>query len=173
MEIKRGDAWLEVLGCGMVRGEVLKNFGIDPERYNGWAFGFGLERLAMISMSLPDIRLLWSGDERVKKQLMLDQPFQEVSKFPPITRDISFIVKKGFVPNEYFDVIRDIGGDLVEEVKLLDHYEDAEKFGADRESYTYRVVYRSNERTLVKEEVDVLQDKLVKDTADRFGAEIR
>lgn len=173
MEIKRGDAWLEVLGCGVVRGTVLANFGIDPEKYTGWAFGFGLERLAMISTSLPDIRLLWSEDPRVKKQLVLGQPFVEVSKYPPITRDISFVVKKGFVPNEYFDLIRDIVGDMAEEVKLLDHFENPAKFGADRESYTYRIVYRSTERTLVKEEVDVLQVKLVAETVTRFGAEIR
>lgn len=173
MEIKRGDAWLEVLGCGVVRGSVLANFGIDPEKYTGWAFGFGLERLAMISTTLPDIRLLWSDDERVKKQLVLGQTFQEVSKYPPITRDISFVVKKGFVPNEYFDIIRDIVGDMAEEVKLLDHFENEAKFGADRESYTYRVVYRSTERTLVKEEVDALQEKLIEETVARFGGEIR
>ncbi|PIR88257.1 MAG: hypothetical protein COU10_00155, partial [Candidatus Harrisonbacteria bacterium CG10_big_fil_rev_8_21_14_0_10_45_28] len=55
----------------------------------------------------------------------------EVSKFPPITRDISFIVAKDFIPNNYFDLIRDIGGDLVEEVTLLDKFENTEKFGAD------------------------------------------
>jgi phenylalanyl-tRNA synthetase alpha chain len=173
MEIKRGDAWLEVLGCGVVRMSVLANFGIDPEKYTGWAFGFGLERLAMISTTLPDIRLLWSEDPRVKKQLVLGQPFQEVSKYPPITRDISFVVKKGFVPNEYFDLIRDIVGDMAEEVKLLDHFENEAKFGADRESYTYRVVYRSTERTLVKEEIDALQAKLIEETVARFGGEIR
>ncbi|MEK7608809.1 MAG: hypothetical protein AAB495_04485 [Patescibacteria group bacterium] len=173
MEIRRGDAWLEVLGCGIVRGSVLANFGIDPERYNGWAFGFGLERLAIISMSLPDIRLLWSEDSRVKKQLVLGEVFQEVSKYPPITRDISFVVKKGFVPNEYFDLIRDVVGDMAEEVNLIDHFESEAKFGADRESYTYRVVYRSTERTLTKEEVDVMQDRLVRETVARFGGEIR
>jgi phenylalanyl-tRNA synthetase alpha chain len=173
MEIKRGDRWIEVLGCGVVRGSVLANFGIDPEKYTGWAFGFGLERLAIISMTLPDIRLLWSEDPRVKKQLVLGQPLQEVSKYPPITRDISFVVKKGFVPNEYFDLIRDIVGDLAEEVKLLDHFENEAKFGPDRESYTYRVVYRSTERTLTKEEVDVLQAKLVEESVVRFGAEVR
>lgn len=173
MEIERSNRWIEVLGSGVVHPAVLRNFGVDPEVYNGWAFGFGLERLALLSMNLPDIRLLWSQDPRVKKQLKLDHTYVEVSKYPAITRDISFVVSKGFVPNNYFDLIRDIGGDLVEEVQLLDTYEDAEKFGPDKVSYTYRIVYRSNEKTLLSKEVDALQDALYKQTAEQFGAKLR
>ena len=94
MEIEVDGRWVEVLGCGVVKGSVLDKLGVDSSKYTGWAFGFGLERLAIISMALPDIRLLWSEEPRVKKQLKLGQKFQEVSKFPPITRDISFIVSK-------------------------------------------------------------------------------
>ena len=83
-----GARWLEVAGAGVVKGSVLEKFGVDSSKWNGWAFGPGLERLAMISMELPDIRLLWSQDERIKKQLKLGQKFQEVSKYPPIARDI-------------------------------------------------------------------------------------
>lgn len=173
MEIDKDGKWLEVLGSGVVKGSVLKNLGVDPDVYNGWAFGFGLERLAIISMELPDIRLLWSEDERVKKQLKLGNKFKEVSKFPPITRDISFVVSKDFVPNNYFDLIRDIGGDIVEEVKLLDKYENADKFGADKISYTYRIIYRSNERTLLTTEIDPIQDKIYQETKKQFGAEVR
>src|SRR3989344_209260 len=124
MEVEIGGRWIEVLGAGVVRGTVLKNLGVDPEEYNGWAFGFGLERLAIIGMDLPDIRLLWSNDPRIKKQLKLGNKYIPVSKFPPITRDISFVVSNDFVPNNYFDLIRDLGGDLVEQVELLDKYEN-------------------------------------------------
>lgn len=171
MEIEIQGQWIEMLGSGMARKSVLTNFGLTG--YHGWAFGFGLERMAIVSMQLPDIRLLWSQDPRVTKQLKLGNKFVEVSKFPPITRDISFVVDKGFVPNNYFDLIRDIGGDLVEEVKLLDTYEDAGKFGSDRVSYTYRIVYRSNERTLRTEEVDALQGEIYKQTANQFNAVLR
>ena len=173
MEIDRDGKWVEVLGAGVVRGSVLKNLGVDPDIYNGWAFGFGLERLAIVSMELPDIRLLWSQDERVKKQLHLGNKFKEVSKYPPIIRDISFVVDKSFIPNNYFDLIRDLGGDLVEQVELLDKYENAEKFGDGKVSYTYRIVYRSNERTLTTEEIDPIQDKIYKQTAEQFKAELR
>ncbi|MEK7501037.1 MAG: hypothetical protein AAB642_02845, partial [Patescibacteria group bacterium] len=173
MEIEREDKWVEVLGSGVVKGSVLDKLGVDSKIYNGWAFGFGLERLAIVSMSLPDIRLLWSQDERVKRQLKLGSKFKEVSKFPPISRDISFAVDKSFVPNNYFDLIRDIGGDLVEEVQLLDKYEDAGKFGADKISYTYRIIYRSTERTLTTAEVDPIQEKIYAETAAQFGADLR
>src|SRR3989338_11694644 len=127
----------------------------------------------MVSMGLPDIRLLWSQDERVKKQLKLGNQYKEVSKFPPITRDISFIVDKSFIPNNYFDLIRDIGGDLVEQVELLDKFENAEKFGQDKVSYTYRVVYRSPEQTLKIEEVEPLQNRLYQETKKQYNAELR
>ncbi len=173
MEIEKNGAWLEVLGSGVVKGSVLEKFGVDSSKWNGWAFGPGIERLAMVSMELPDIRLLWSDDQRVKKQLKLGNKFKEVSKFPPITRDISFVVDKSFVPNNYFDLIRDMGGDLVEQVELLDKYENVDKFGKDKISYTYRIVYRSNERTLTTEEIDPIQAKIYSETAKQFKAELR
>ena len=173
MEINKDGKWLEVAGAGVVKGSVLEKFGVDSSKWNGWAFGPGLERFAMISMELPDIRLLWSQDERIKKQLKLGQKYQEVSKYPPITRDISFVVSKDFVPNDYFDLIRDLGGDLVEQVELIDKYEDSNKFGSDKVSYPYRIIYRSMERTLKSEEVDVIQDKIYHETAGQFNAELR
>lgn len=173
MEIKISDRWIEVLGAGVVRKIVLKNLGVNPEEYNGWAFGFGLERLAILSMDLPDIRLLWSQDERVKKQLRLGNKYKAISKFPPIIRDISFVVDKKFIPNDYFDLIRDLGGDLIEEVELLDKYSNSKKFGADKISYTYRIIYRSNDKTLLSSEVDKIQEKIYSKTAEQFNAKLR
>jgi phenylalanyl-tRNA synthetase alpha chain len=173
MEVEINGQWVEVNGAGVVKGSVLEKFGVDSSKWTGWAFGLGLERLAIISMELPDIRLLWSVDDRVKRQLKLGNVYKDVSKFPPITRDISFVVNSDFIPNNYFDLIRDIGGDLVEEVTLLDKYENAEKFGAGKISYTYRIVYRSAERTLTTEEIEPLQQKVIEETKKQFGADIR
>jgi phenylalanyl-tRNA synthetase alpha chain len=171
IEVKVNGEWVEILGAGMVKPSVLSKMGI--EGYNGWAFGFGLERLAILSMKLPDIRLLWSDDERVKKQLVLGKEFVEVSKYPPIVRDISFIVGKDFVPNNYFDLVRETAGDLVEEVALIDKYENDEKFGADKMSYAYRVTYRSIARTLTSAEIDELHKKLEAVTTQSYGATVR
>ncbi|MBX4195638.1 hypothetical protein KW796_01625 [Candidatus Parcubacteria bacterium] len=173
MEIDKNGKWVEVLGSGVVKGSVLEKFGVDSSKWNGWAFGFGLERLAIVSMELPDIRLLWSDDERVRKQLKLGQKFKEVSKFPPVIRDISFVVGKDFVLNDYFDAIRDIGGDQVEEVKLIDKYENAEKFGEGKVSYTWRITYRDLNKTLTNEEVNRLHKKVEEMTAKDYGGVIR
>ncbi len=172
MEAEINGQWVEMLGCGMARKSVLKNFGL--EGYHGWAFGFGLERLAIASMELPDIRLLWSDDPRVTAQLKLGKKYKEVSKYPPIVRDISFIVQNDFVPNNYFDLIREtVGESIVEEVKLLDKYENEKKFGKDKLSYTYSITYRSRDKTLTNAEVDALHKKLEEETKKVYGAEIR
>ena len=60
--------WLEILGCGMIHPEVLKSGGIDPEKYSGLAFGFGLDRLVMLKYNIDDIRLFNSGDSRFLEQ---------------------------------------------------------------------------------------------------------
>jgi phenylalanyl-tRNA synthetase alpha chain len=171
IEVDVHGQWIEIMGGGMPKKSVLKKMGL--EGYNGWAFGFGLERLAIISMELPDIRLLWSTDERVVKQLKLGNKFVEVSKYPPIVRDISFIVSKNVALNNYFDLVRDIAGDLVEEVALVDTYENAEKFGADHVSYAFRITYRSLDRTLTAAEVDTLHKQLEEATVATLEAKVR
>lgn len=173
MEVDIDGNWVEVVGCGVVKGSVLEKLGVDSSNYTGWAFGFGLERLAIVSMELPDIRLLWSVDPRVTKQLKLGQKYEEVSKFPPVVRDISFIVKNDFVPNDYFDFVREIAPGLVEQVELLDKYENAAKFGEGKLSYAYRITYRSLDRTLTNEEIDELHKKLETETVKNFAAQIR
>ncbi|MCI0633016.1 MAG: phenylalanine--tRNA ligase subunit alpha [Actinobacteria bacterium] len=60
--------WIETMGAGMVHPTVLENVGYDPERYTGFAFGGGYDRLAMIRFGIPDIRLLWEGDVRFLEQ---------------------------------------------------------------------------------------------------------
>jgi phenylalanyl-tRNA synthetase alpha chain len=175
MEIDKdgNGSWVEVLGAGVVKGKVLDNLGVDSSVWNGWAFGFGLERLAIISMELPDIRLLWSQDERVKRQMKLGQHFKEVSKYPPVVRDISFIVDRDFVPNNYFDLVRDVIGDMAEEMTLVDKYENEEKLGVGKVSYAYRITYRSINKTLTNDEVNALHAELEAATVKNFGAKIR
>ena len=163
--------WVEMLGSGMARESVLQNMRLTG--YHGWAFGFGIERLAMTSMELPDIRLLWSNDERVKRQLALGKKYNEVSKYPSAVRDISFIVSKDVAVNDYYDMIRDIGGDLIEEVKQIDSYENPEKFGVGKISYTFRIVYRSLERTLTGEEANAIHDKIRAKTEEELKAILR
>ena len=62
------EGWIELLGCGMVHPNVLRNCGIDPEDYSGFAFGFGVERIAMTKFGIDDLRLLYENDVRFLKQ---------------------------------------------------------------------------------------------------------
>ncbi len=68
VDIMGENGWLEVLGCGMVHPNVLKNVDIDPERYMGLAFGMGVERLTMLYYNVDDIRLFFDNDLRFLKQ---------------------------------------------------------------------------------------------------------
>jgi phenylalanyl-tRNA synthetase alpha chain len=63
-----GSGWMEILGSGMVDPRVFTACGIDPKRYTGFAFGLGLDRVAVLKYGLPDLRLLFSGDERFLRQ---------------------------------------------------------------------------------------------------------
>src|SRR4051812_18218153 len=65
---KLGKDWLEIAGCGMVHPQVFETVGYDPEVWTGWAFGFGIERIAMIRYGINDIRLFYENDMRFLKQ---------------------------------------------------------------------------------------------------------
>src|ERR1041385_4676671 len=65
---RMGKEWLEIAGCGMVHPQVFENVGYDPEVWSGWAFGFGIERIAMIRYGITDIRLFYENDLRFLRQ---------------------------------------------------------------------------------------------------------
>ncbi len=64
----KNEGWIEILGCGMVHPQVLRNCGIDPEEYSGFAFGLGLERVTMRRYTIDDLRLFYENDVRFLKQ---------------------------------------------------------------------------------------------------------
>ncbi|PLX45044.1 MAG: phenylalanine--tRNA ligase subunit alpha [Hyphomicrobiales bacterium] len=77
IKIGEGDEWLEILGCGMVHPQVLRNVGYDPEIYQGYAFGMGIDRLAMLKYGMPDLRAFFNSDLRWLKHYgfsVLDVP---------------------------------------------------------------------------------------------------
>jgi len=67
-KITKGTGWLEIMGCGMVDPNVLKNTNIDPKKYSGFAFGMGIERIAMLLYQIPDIRMFYENDIRFLEQ---------------------------------------------------------------------------------------------------------
>jgi phenylalanyl-tRNA synthetase alpha chain len=66
--ITKGTGWLEIMGCGMIDPNVLKNCGIDPDEYSGYAFGMGIERIAMLLYQVSDIRMFFENDIRFLQQ---------------------------------------------------------------------------------------------------------
>src|SRR3989344_5595531 len=173
MDMMFNGDWMEVNGAGLVHPQVLKNFGLDPEVYNGWAFGFG-DRLSMVKMGIPDIRILWSDDPRITGQFKdINSKYKEVSKYPETSRDISFVIDKSINLNNYYEIVRDFSENLIEEVKLIDEFENDGKFGGHRKSYTFRIVYRSPERTLTNEEINVIQEQIRGKTRQDLNAVFR
>ncbi len=67
-KITKGTGWLEIMGCGMVDSNVLKNVNIDPNKYSGFAFGMGIERIAMLLYQIPDIRMFYENNIRFLEQ---------------------------------------------------------------------------------------------------------
>ena len=67
-KITKGTGWLEIMGCGMVDPNVLENCGINPKEYSGYAFGMGIERIAMLLYQITDIRMFFENDIRFLKQ---------------------------------------------------------------------------------------------------------
>lgn len=80
-KIAKGKGWMEVLGCGMVHPNVLKASGINPDEYQGFAFGFGIDRMAMLKYGIPDLRTFFEGDIRWLKHygfIPLDIPAMNI-----------------------------------------------------------------------------------------------
>ena len=178
LEILWNGEWIEVLGSGLVNPKVLFLLGLQQEEYNGWAFGFGLDRLAKIKMNIPDIRILWSDDDRITRQFKsINSTYCEVSKYPPVARDISFIAEATLALNRFYELVRDCGfhqnEDIIEEVVLLEKFANDSKFGVGRVSYSFRINYRSRVRTLTNDEINEVQENVRQKVGLLLGGQLR
>ena len=177
---KQDDGWLEVLGCGVMQPAILQSSGVTtaiPSNTKAWAFGLGLERLAMVLFDIPDIRLFWSNDNRFLQQFEniptigdlggdsnkewkgILPKFVPYSKYPPVFKDIAFWLPSdgSFHVQDLNELVREFAGDLVEEVVLVDEFTHPK---TKKTSNCYRITYRSMDRSLTNNEIDRLQEKL-------------
>ena len=155
---------IEVFEAGLAHPDVLRNCGIDPEKYSGLALGMGVERLIMARKSLPDIRLIRSTDPRVTKQMTNMEKFKNVSDQPAISRDMSYVVDKNDSEEDICEDIRNVFGDksdLLEEVKILERtpYEKLPEVAKERlgmkenqDNVLVRIILRHPDKTLTKKE---------------------
>ena len=197
MEIFFNGAWLEVFGCGVIRHEIMDACSppLVAGQTNGWAFGLGLERLAMVLFDIPDIRLFWSEDTRFLEQFSKHKEdleksggkfkkikFQPFSKYPPCFKDVAFWIPPqsevngakaaapAFHENDFCSLVREVAGDLVENVQLLDSFTHPK---TQQVSKCYRILYRSLQRTLENEEIDKLQSQVREQIQTRLGLKLR
>lgn len=175
LEILYNDNWLEIVGCGIMRQEIVQKSGAVDRI--GWAFGLGLERLAMRLYNIPDIRLFWSNDAGFLHQFKVDDfnariQYKPVSVYPSCTNDLSFWLPEdgSYSSYDFYDIVREIGGDTIEQISLKDEFTHPK---TKKTSHCYNIVYRHMERTLTKREVNKIHDQISKTTVAKLNVIIR
>ncbi|KAL3319327.1 Phenylalanyl-tRNA synthetase [Cichlidogyrus casuarinus] len=173
------EQWMETLGCGIMRQEILLKNGVHNKV--GYAFGLGLERWAMHLYRIPDIRLFWSQDSGFLSQFQVedvdqDIVFKPISVYPQLPMDISFwlpsdnAAKGKAFARDWYDIIREIAGDLVEQVHLVDTFTHPK---TGRLSHCYRIIYRHHSKSLTMDEVRPIHQQMGSLAAERLGVSIR
>jgi phenylalanyl-tRNA synthetase alpha chain len=167
-EVNYNGQWVEVLGCGLIQPAILDNCNFASR--TGWAFGLGLERLAMVLFDIPDIRLFWTNDPRFHKQFTHGEivKYQPFSNQPACYKDVAFWLPANYNSNDLYEIVRDVAGDLVEDIQLLDEFQRDGKT-----SHCYRILYRAVDHTLTNVEIDVLQNEVRGRIIAQLGAELR
>ena len=173
LEIMFEGDWMEVLGSGIMEQKILSNAGAASKI--GWAFGLGLDRLAMKLYSIPDIRLFWSEDSGFLNQFNVENPdtnitYKPISQYPQCIADVSFWIPETYSPNDFYDLVRSEAGDVVEQVSLVDEYFHPE---TRRISHCYRLVYRHMEKTFAQDEVNVIHGKIGEAAKTKLSVELR
>jgi phenylalanyl-tRNA synthetase alpha chain len=179
IEVEYDGKWLEILGCGVVRKEILEYNQIYNKK--AVAFGLGLERLVMIFCNIPDIRILWSTHDRFLTQYSDGNlnKFVHYSTLECIRKDISFYINDMSISdkqnetwtneNTFFELLREYGCNMIQDVKLIDKFYNTK---LDKHSRTYRVTYLPNDPdvkdpakfTLVVNEVTTHLRKLLEES---------
>lgn len=175
LEVFHEGNWLELLGCGIMRQPIIENAGVQDRV--GWAFGLGLERIAMCLYKIPDIRLFWSNDSGFLTQFKSDDinkniTYKPISVFPQCINDISFWLpqEKDYDSNDFYDLVRNVGGSIVEQVVLVDEFKHPK---TGKASHCYRIIYRHMEKTLTQSEVNVVHKKIEECAKQQLGVVIR
>lgn len=115
---------------------------------------------------------MWRLDPRFYSQFKSGQitKFKPYSKYPACYKDIAFWIPEDYVENDFYELVRELAGDLVEDVKVVDTFEHPK---TKRISKCYRINYRHMDRNLTNEEIDVIQFKLRDEVKNRLKVELR
>lgn len=178
IEVWWNNDWLEICGCGIVQQQVLLNAGYKENSAISWAFGLGLDRIAMLLFEIPDIRLLWSEDPRFISQFKDGHinTFKPYSKYPGSTRDVAFWLpdetkeNPEVHENDIMEIVRDSAGSLVESVKLVDRFTNPK---TNKKSLCYRIHYQSMDRNITNDEVNKIQKQVETRLVDKYNVTLR
>ncbi len=170
--LKANGDWIELLECGEVHPEILANIGLNPGQYSGLAMGMGLDRLVMLVKEIDDIRILRSTDPRIKTQMTNLQRYHSVSKYPSIRQDISVSVSEQTNEEDICDTIKctlGINSTAIESISIVSEtsYDQLPAIAIERlginigqKNLLIRIVLRSHEKSLTKEEANEIRDKI-------------
>ncbi|ORM40875.1 putative phenylalanine-tRNA ligase [Babesia sp. Xinjiang] len=193
INVKLNGEWVEILGCGKLKDVIIDNIirssgsmesssGEDTDIVGGWAFGIGLERLAMVLCRITDIRQFWEEDERFLRQYRWSigsgklPVFKPYSRNPPISRDISFYIdgsamdKRKFDESEFRYIFDELSRDYVEDVAEISQYIHPE---TGRKSVCYRITYRAMGENLTNAFVNKIHQLALDRIVNTFNIELR
>ncbi|MBP7806913.1 hypothetical protein KA047_00260 [Candidatus Saccharibacteria bacterium] len=160
------DRDIEILECGLIKPQILREAGLDPSTHNGWALGMGLDRLVMTLKDIPDVRYLRSANPRIAAQMHDLALYREVSLQPAIRRDMSYSVPLTYVEEDISADIRAGLGkyvDALESVEILNETPYGslpatvkERLGIaeTQKNILVRITLRHLERTITNKEAD-------------------
>jgi phenylalanyl-tRNA synthetase alpha chain len=160
---------LEILGAGTVHPDIMKELGLGHKK--AWAFGLGIERLAMVMFGIPDIRLFWSDDKRFLNQFTPGKitKFVPYSKYEACYKDVSLFTSSKFSYNDLCSIARDVDEkNLIESISQIDEFQIK-----GRTSLCYRIMYRSMESTLKNTEINKIQKILCERLVSELEVQIR
>ena len=172
VNVIKDDKDIEILECGLINDHILKNAGLDPSEYSGWALGMGLDRLVMTLKEIPDIRYLRSNNPKIAIQIKNLNKYKEVSNQPSIKRDMSYSVPSKYVEEDINDDIRKALGDkqnILESIEVLSetYYKDLQAniqkrlgISNDQKNVLVRISLKHLERTLHKIEANQIYDMI-------------
>ena len=164
-EVMYNGKWMEILGCGIMHPIIVQNNNLEGQY---WAWGIGLERLVMIKSQIPDIRYLWSTHPKFLNQYKNGMTiFKPYSELPSMFKDISFwipndkINEKWVDENDFFEMAREVMGDWIEQIKLMDEFVHPKK---EITSRMYRITFSPIDPSLTDpakftEKCNTLQDQ--------------
>ena len=192
IEVNYEGKWLEILGGGVLQDKIIESSGLDSsQKY--WAFGLGLERLAMILFNIPDIRYFWTDHPKFMDQFSSGKivKFQPYSKLPNLSNDISFFIHDGYVENvenekgdkierwiednDFYEIVRDVCGNWVENVNLMDAFFHTKK---NQHSKTFTITYSPHDPSLkdpteFRNLVLNMQESVRKNVAEKLHVTLR